>query len=114
MSAETDFYGLVVRFELLDGHGDAFDQLTTETVERIKSKEPGTLVYTAHVAAGWPAARIFYELYRNEEAFRAHESTPHVRRFLTERSSHLRNDPEVWRVAPLVGVIREDLGLDGG
>ncbi len=37
-------YGLVVQFELIDGHEEAFDALTAETLAAIRTTEPGTLV----------------------------------------------------------------------
>jgi quinol monooxygenase YgiN len=51
--------------------------------------------------------RVFYELYRDQDAFEAHEAMPQVRRFLTERAAHLRADPEVRRLDPLDGLVRE-------
>jgi quinol monooxygenase YgiN len=33
--------------------------------------------------------RVFYELYRDRDAFEEHESQPHVRRFLAEREQYL-------------------------
>jgi quinol monooxygenase YgiN len=114
MDERSGLYGLVVRFELLDGHGDAFDALTAATVELIRSEEPGTLVYAVHREPDAPAVRVFYELYRDESAFEAHEAQPHVARFLAERGEHLRLDPEVWRVRPFGGVVRADSDPDGG
>ncbi|HZQ78109.1 MAG TPA: antibiotic biosynthesis monooxygenase [Acidimicrobiia bacterium] len=112
-AAEDRRYGLVVRFEVLDGHEEAFDTLTAETVAEIEAQEPGTLAYITHTEEGSPSVRIFYELYRDVVAFEAHEAGPHVQRFLAERVAHLRGDPLVWRVHPAVGVWRESVGLDG-
>jgi quinol monooxygenase YgiN len=106
MGSESDRYGLVVRFELLEGHEEVFDTLTAETVARIRAEEPGTLSYIVHTEPASPGIRVFYELYRNEAAFEAHEEGAHVQRFLSERGHHLRRDPEVWRVKPFGGVIR--------
>src|SRR5205809_961757 len=61
--------GLVVRFALKHGAGDAFDRLTSETVEQIRAHEPGTLLYAVHRVEGDPDARLFYELYRDRAAF---------------------------------------------
>ncbi len=108
-------YVLVVRFELLDGHEEAFDALVARTVGGISSEEPGTLIYLTHiddlthVDTREAQARVFYEMYRDREAFDAHEAMPHVRRFLEERSAHLREEPLVWRVALGAGVIREGI-----
>jgi quinol monooxygenase YgiN len=109
----ADGYGLVVRFDLLDGHEDAFDALTAETLRAIRAEEPDTLIYLTHREAGSSNVRVFYELYRDVGAFEAHEAGAHVRRFLFERTAHLRREPEVWRVAPSAGVVREGLHPDG-
>jgi quinol monooxygenase YgiN len=82
-------FGLVVRFDLRAGAGPRFDALTNETVECIRSSEPGTLIYTCHVVEGESNARVFYELYRDRQAFEAHERQEHVRRFLKEREQYL-------------------------
>lgn len=99
-------FGLVVRFELLDGHEEAFDSLTAEIVASIRATEPGTLLYLTHTERDSPDVRVFYELYRDEAAFQAHEESEHVRRFLAERKQHLRHDPQVWWVAPRNGIVR--------
>ncbi|WP_131742126.1 putative quinol monooxygenase [Actinomadura roseirufa] len=83
-------FGLVVRFTCKDEDGaDAFDQLVAETVSKIKTEEPGTLVYAVHKVDGQPLQRMFYELYRDQAAFDAHEKQPHTRRFLSAREELL-------------------------
>ena len=113
MVDEIGAFGLVVRFELLDGHEEAFDALTAETVASIRATEPGTLVYLTHTERESPGVRVFYELYRDEAAFQAHEETEHVRRFLAERKQHLRQDPQVWWVTPSNGVVRPEASPGG-
>jgi len=98
-------FALVVRFEVLDGHLDAFDALVSETLAGIAAHEPGTVVYVSHARPDRPTERVFYECYQDNEAFTAHEATPHTRRFLTERAQHMAGDPEVWRLAPAEGAI---------
>lgn len=85
----TGGLGLVVRFTLRDGAGAAFDRLVAETVEQMRAREPGTLIYVCHEVETRPDQRLFYELYRDREAFDAHEAQPHVRRFLAEREQYL-------------------------
>jgi len=114
MGRETNRYGLIVRFDLLDGHEEAFDALTAETVATIGAGEPGTLAYIVHTEPASPGIRVFYELYRDEAAFDAHEEGIHVRRFLSERGQHLRRDPEVWRVKPYGGVSRAETDPESG
>lgn len=82
--------GLSVRFTCKDqASAKAYDRLVAETVEGIKAHEPGTLVYAVHEVQGQPLQRIFYELYRDQAAFEAHEAAPHTRRYLDQRDQYL-------------------------
>ena len=105
----SETFALVVRFELLAGQEAAFDSLVAETLDGIRAHEPGTLAYIVHQEPGAPRARVFYELYRNVEAFEEHERQSHVRHFLAERSKHLAADPLVWRLAATAAVADSDL-----
>ena len=79
-------FGLFVRFTCKDeAAAEAYDTLVAETIEAIKTDEPGTLVYASHTMEGQPLQRIFYELYRDRAAFEAHEASPHTRRYLEAR-----------------------------
>jgi quinol monooxygenase YgiN len=98
-------FALVVRFEVLPDHIEAFDALVAETVPKIDAGEPGTAVYITHQRPERPAERIFYECYEDETAFNAHEAQEHTRRFLDQRDQHLAEPPEVWRLATRDGVI---------
>ena len=90
-------FGLCVRFTCKDQtSAEMFDRLAAETIEAIKVHEPGTLVYASHLVDGQPLQRIFYELYRDEDAFHAHEATPHTRRFLDERDQYLADTEVDW------------------
>lgn len=88
-------FGLVVRFDLKDGSGEVFDALTSEAVAAIRDAEPGTLVYACHAVEGDPEARVFYELYRDKEAFEEHEHQEHVRRFHEKKAQYLSGEPRV-------------------
>ena len=96
-------FALVVRFDLRPGSEDDFDRLTADTVARIRTEEPGTLLYLCHAVQGAPSARIFYELYRDRAAFEAHEQQPHVKAFLAERVRHTTGPVRVEFLDPLDG-----------
>ncbi|TYB49324.1 putative quinol monooxygenase [Actinomadura chibensis] len=90
-------FGLVVRFTCKDeANARAFDQLVADTVEKIETEEPGTLVYAVHKVDGQPLQRIFYELYRDRAAFDAHEQQEHTRRFLAARQELLASVEVDW------------------
>ena len=81
-------FALVVRFDCRDlAAAVRFDELTAEVVRQIGEKEPGTLLYATHAVEEEPLARVLYEVYRDREAFQAHEAGEHVQRF------HARKDP---------------------
>jgi quinol monooxygenase YgiN len=90
-------FGLCVRFTCKDEtSAQAYDRLVAETIEAIKTGEPGTLVYASHLVDGQPLQRIFYELYRDKAAFDAHEAAPHTRRYLAERHQYLASTEVDW------------------
>jgi quinol monooxygenase YgiN len=91
MSTDATPLALVVRFTLRPGSELAFDALVAETAKGIRAAEPGTLIYACHTVQGQPRQRIFYELYRDQDAFAAHEASPHTRKFLTEREAMLES-----------------------
>jgi quinol monooxygenase YgiN len=83
-------FGLCVRFTCKDeASAEAYDHLVAETIEGIRANEPGTVVYASHTVAGKPLQRIFYELYEDEAAFKAHGEAPHILRYLSERDQLL-------------------------
>lgn len=81
-------FALVVRFDCQDAAAAArFDELTAAAVQQVTDREPGTLIYATSAVAGAPLARVFYEVYRDRDAFQAHEDAPHVQQF------HALKDP---------------------
>jgi quinol monooxygenase YgiN len=89
-------FALVVRFDLRPGTEEAFDRLVAETGAGIRAEEPGTLLYLCHAVQGEPGARLFYELYRDRDAFEIRgQQLAHVKRFLAERERYLAKPPRV-------------------
>ncbi|MGK8487026.1 putative quinol monooxygenase [Nocardia asiatica] len=83
-------FALVVRFDLQDAEKAAeFDQLVAETVAAVTQFEPRTLVYATHTVESEPLSRVFYEVYRDREAFKEHERQPHTRHFLSQRENYV-------------------------
>jgi quinol monooxygenase YgiN len=90
-------YGLTVRFTCKDeASAEAYDRLVAETVEQIRAHEPDTLIYAVHTVKDQPLQRIFYELYRDKDAFDAHGQTPHGRHYLAERDQYLESADVDW------------------
>jgi quinol monooxygenase YgiN len=90
-------FGLMVRFTCKDEAAAAgFDELVARTGEQIRANEPGTVIYAVHRVDGRPLERVFYELYRDREAFEAHEVQDYVKAFLEERDLYLASTEVDW------------------
>jgi quinol monooxygenase YgiN len=92
-------FGLSVRFTLKEGTAAAFDALVAETLIGIRESEPGTLIYVNQAVDDEPSLRIFYELYRDREAFDQHERQPHTRKFLAGREALVDHVEVDWLTA---------------
>ncbi len=90
-------FGLVVRFALKPGRAEEFDAVMRDTVAGIAANEPHTLAYAVHELDGEPDVRIFYELYRDEDALAEHESQATTRAFL-DRVDDFITGAEVQRL----------------
>jgi quinol monooxygenase YgiN len=96
---------LLVTFRLRDEAAAAeFDAVVEEAVPQIAS-EPGTLVYATHMTDEEPLSRIFYEVYRDIEAWRLHGEAPYVASFLARAEELLAEPPDVQvlEVGPFTG-----------
>jgi quinol monooxygenase YgiN len=80
-------YGRILIFTLLEDRVADFDRLAEQTAEEVRTAEPGTVVYVIHLVPNAPMQRIFYEIYRDRDAFNTHESQPYMKRFVTDRRS---------------------------
>jgi quinol monooxygenase YgiN len=80
-------YGRILIFTLLEDRVVDFDRLAEQTAEEVRTREPGTVVYVIHLVPNAPMQRIFYEIYRDRDAFDTHESQPYMQRFVTDRRS---------------------------
>jgi quinol monooxygenase YgiN len=97
--------GLFVRFDIEDEESARrFDELTATVVTRIDAEEPGTLVYATHVVRDAPLSRVFYELYADEDAFRAHEQASHVIEFHRQKGPLLAGEPRVEFFTPAAAI----------
>ena len=52
--------------------------------EPLVQREPGVLAFRIHRAADAPERFFFYEVFRDEAAFAAHQKTEHFRRHVQE------------------------------
>jgi quinol monooxygenase YgiN len=77
-------HGRIQIFTLLEDRVADFDRLAEQLAEEVLA-EPDTLVFVVHLVPNAPMQRIFYEVYRDRDAFDRHEDQPYVRRFAADR-----------------------------
>lgn len=85
----AQLYGHIVIYTLLEGHEEEFDQLAERVVEKVKSREPDTIVYVMHGVPSAPLQRILYAAFRDEAAYAEHEGQPYIREFTQERKAYV-------------------------
>jgi quinol monooxygenase YgiN len=87
LDASDQLFGQITIYTLLDDRLEEFDRITEEVVQRVRSREPGTLVYIVHAVPTAPMQRILYEVYRDRAAYDEHLARPYVSRYVDERRS---------------------------
>ena len=86
-------FSLAVRFDCIDDAAvREFDKLIDELVPQIVANEPGTLIYATNHVNDAPLARVFFEVYRDDDAFQAHEHAEHVARFHAARAPYMASE----------------------
>ena len=87
--AWSRLFGQIAIYTLLEDCVDAFDELTEAVVERVRAREPGTLVYIVHAVPSAPMQRILYEVYRDREACEEHKRQPYIVKFELDRRPYV-------------------------
>lgn len=87
--AWSRLFGQIAIYTLLEDCVDAFDELTEAVVERVRAREPGTLVYIVHAVPSAPMQRILYEVYRDREACEEHKRQPYIAKFELDRRPYV-------------------------
>ncbi len=81
--------GQIVIFTLLDSSVPVFDAMIGSVTEQVRAGEPGTLVFIVHAVPSAPQQRILYEVYRDRDAYQAHQQQPYLMRFEQDRREHV-------------------------
>ena len=77
-SHESTAITQIVKFKInMDNEESAIKALQDMT-KAVEETEPGVLVYIAHRSKADPTEVVFFEVYADEEAVKAHQGTPHM------------------------------------
>jgi quinol monooxygenase YgiN len=72
----------------------------------VEKTEPGVLIYLCHRSAKKPDEVVFFEVYRDEEAYKAHGKSPHLAKLRKGFATLFRPPVEVARLDRVGGFAR--------
>jgi quinol monooxygenase YgiN len=76
---------VVAQWEAKDGQADRVAEILTRFLPEAQS-EPGAKLFLISRAKENPAQFLFYELFRDEAAFKAHQDSAHFKTFIAEQA----------------------------
>lgn len=81
-------------------------QALKELCTAVEENEPGVLAYICHRSAKNPDELVFFEVYKDEEALKAHGKTPHIGKLRAAFATLFRPPLEVTRLDRVGGFAR--------
>jgi len=95
-------YVLVVNLEIKPDHVERFMTMALENAKAARETEPGCRQFDVLVDPDDRTKVMFYEVYADEAAFRAHQETAHFKRYFDTALGFLASRSRVFyrRVAP--------------
>jgi quinol monooxygenase YgiN len=88
-ASQEQMFGQIAIYTVLEDRVAEFDQLTEAVVEKVRSREPDTLVFIVHAVPSAPMQRILYEVYRDRAAYQRHTQQSYVRQFEADRRPYV-------------------------
>ncbi|MGZ5910859.1 MAG: putative quinol monooxygenase [Reyranella sp.] len=87
MSEDVDGGGLLVvaQWEAREGQADRVADILSRFLPEAQS-EPGAKLFLISRAKDNPAQFLFYELFRDEAAFKAHQDSVHFKTYIAEQA----------------------------
>lgn len=78
---------VVAKIRAAKGKGDALAALLAEQAGVVRQNEPGCVAYRPHRSNADPDLFLFYEQYRDQAAFDAHRTAPHLASYRERREN---------------------------
>jgi quinol monooxygenase YgiN len=86
---------VIAKIKVQQGKESEFEQAGRSMVAHVKAHEPGTLTYVLHRSAKDPTEFVFYEVYRDQDAFTAHSGSDTMKTFAKGLGGLLAGRPEI-------------------
>jgi len=81
-------------------------QALKELCTAVEENEPGVLAYICHRSVKNPDELVFFEVYKDDEALKAHSKTPHMGKMRMAFATLFRPPLEVTRLDRVGGFTR--------
>jgi autoinducer 2-degrading protein len=78
-----------------EGKADRIEEEFRKMTVEVQNNEPGNLKYIVHRSIDDPNRFFVYEIYKDEEAIKAHTSTPHFKTLFTTINPLMDGEPDV-------------------
>lgn len=108
-AAEDDASSMITqlaKFKLnLEKETEAIEMLK-EMCAAVEANEPGVLVYLCHRSVKNPDELVFFEVYKDQDALKAHAKSPHMAKMQTAFLKFFRPPLEVTRLDRIGGFTR--------
>jgi quinol monooxygenase YgiN len=96
----------IAKFKLnLDNKEEGLQALK-DLCAAVEENEPGVLAYICHQSAKNPDELVFFEVYENEDALKAHGKTPHIGKLRMVFGKYFRPPLEITRLDRVGGFAR--------
>ena len=96
----------IAKFKLnMDKEAEGLQALK-ELCTAVEENEPGVLAYICHRSAKSPDELVFFEVYKDEEAMKAHGKTPHMGKLRMVFGNLFRPPLDVTRLDRIGGFVR--------
>ena len=84
---------IVATIRVKEGHEDTVEEAFREMIKKVKDKEEGTLTYTLHKSTMESNIFMFYEQYKDDDAFNLHMTTPHMSEMFSKIGDFIDGEP---------------------
>jgi len=96
---------IVATLKAQPGKEEELKAALSEMVGQVKEKEAGKVTsYTLHTKDDDPSTFLFYEQYRDAEAFAAHGATDHMKALGAKLGGVLDGRPEIGRYTQIAAI----------
>lgn len=96
---------VVAKLKAQKGKEATLEAAFRDMVKKVASEE-GTEVYTLHRSSEDPALFMFYEKYKDADAFKVHSTTPHFKALFATVQSMLAAPPDIGMFTELAAIDR--------